>query len=206
MEAAFQEVRTHLGVETRRQWSATAIARTTPALLSRLIPVAHRLRRERALRPRRAAWYAKTVSTFSDVLAGVRRALADLDLDTDHLAALPTQEPAEMDPDWRIPEALWERIAPLLPVPPPRPKGGRPRKPDRPLMDAVFRRLWQEGLPACDAERGLEWDIESSVPAARGHGPDPVKPTGRFSRALSRRAARLPNPGPDAPLRNQRLL
>ena len=33
VEAAFQEVRTHLGVETQRQWSAAAIARTTPALL-----------------------------------------------------------------------------------------------------------------------------------------------------------------------------
>ncbi len=31
--AAFQEVRTHLGVETQRQWSAQAIACTTPVLL-----------------------------------------------------------------------------------------------------------------------------------------------------------------------------
>ena len=33
VEAAFQEVRAHLGVETQRQWSAAAIARTTPVLL-----------------------------------------------------------------------------------------------------------------------------------------------------------------------------
>ena len=33
METTFQQVRTHLGVETQRQWSAKAIARTTPALL-----------------------------------------------------------------------------------------------------------------------------------------------------------------------------
>ena len=32
-EVTFQEVRAHLGVETQRQWSAPAIARTTPALL-----------------------------------------------------------------------------------------------------------------------------------------------------------------------------
>lgn len=32
-EVTFQEVRTHLGVETQRQWSDLAIARTTPALL-----------------------------------------------------------------------------------------------------------------------------------------------------------------------------
>ena len=33
MEVTFQEVRTHLGVETQRQWSKKAITRTTPALL-----------------------------------------------------------------------------------------------------------------------------------------------------------------------------
>ena len=78
VEVTFQEVRTHLGVETQRQWSAAAIARTTPVLLglfSWLILVAHRLRREQSLRPRRAAWYAKTVPTFADVLASVRHAL-----------------------------------------------------------------------------------------------------------------------------------
>ena len=74
----FQEACAHLGVETQRQWSAPAIARTTPALLglfSWLILVAHCLRRERPLRPRRAAWYPKTVPTFSDVLADIRRLL-----------------------------------------------------------------------------------------------------------------------------------
>src|ERR1019366_9189766 len=33
METTFQEARDHLGVETQRQWSDRAIARTTPALL-----------------------------------------------------------------------------------------------------------------------------------------------------------------------------
>ena len=33
LEVTFQEVRTHLGVETQRQWSDLAIARTTPVLL-----------------------------------------------------------------------------------------------------------------------------------------------------------------------------
>ena len=33
MEVTFQEVRAHLGVETQRQWSDLAIARTTPCLL-----------------------------------------------------------------------------------------------------------------------------------------------------------------------------
>jgi hypothetical protein len=33
IEVTFAEVRRHLGVETQRQWSDPAIARTTPALL-----------------------------------------------------------------------------------------------------------------------------------------------------------------------------
>ena len=33
LEVTFQEVRAHLGVETRRQWSDRAIARTTPILM-----------------------------------------------------------------------------------------------------------------------------------------------------------------------------
>jgi hypothetical protein len=33
IETTFQETREHLGVETQRQWSDRAIARTTPALL-----------------------------------------------------------------------------------------------------------------------------------------------------------------------------
>jgi ABC-type uncharacterized transport system permease subunit len=33
LEVTFHEVRTHLGVETQRQWTERAIPRTTPALL-----------------------------------------------------------------------------------------------------------------------------------------------------------------------------
>jgi hypothetical protein len=33
MEVTFQEARQHLGVESQRQWSDRAIARTTPVLL-----------------------------------------------------------------------------------------------------------------------------------------------------------------------------
>ncbi len=73
VEVTFQEVRTHLGVETQRQWSAAAIALLL-GLFSWLILVAHHLCRTRSLRPRRAAWYVKTVPTFSDVLACVQRA------------------------------------------------------------------------------------------------------------------------------------
>ena len=41
--------------------------------------------------------------------------------------------------NWRIPDALWERIAPLLPPRKPHPLGcHRPRVDDRKAMDAIF--------------------------------------------------------------------
>src|SRR4051794_25259419 len=77
-EVTFAEVRRHLGVETQRQWSDKAIARTTPALLGLFSlvtlwtsdPGVRRL-----AQPRGAAWYQKRDLTFSDALAAVRRSL-----------------------------------------------------------------------------------------------------------------------------------
>ena len=40
--------------------------------------------------------------------------------------------------DWRIPDALWERIEPLLPAETPHPRGGRPWTPARQCMDGIF--------------------------------------------------------------------
>ncbi|GGR41058.1 hypothetical protein GCM10008957_56550 [Deinococcus ruber] len=78
LEVTFEEVRAHLGVETQRQWTDLAIARTTPALLglfSLVTLMAHE--RWQSCEPwvRRAAWYDKTLPTFVDALAEVRRAL-----------------------------------------------------------------------------------------------------------------------------------
>lgn len=80
LEVTHREVREHLGVETQRQWSDLAIARTTPALfgLFSLVTVfAHHLALAdgRAVFARRAAWYAKPLPTFSDALAAVRHVL-----------------------------------------------------------------------------------------------------------------------------------
>ena len=36
-----------------------------------------------------------------------------------------------------VPDDLWEAIAPLLPVEPPKPKGGRPREPDRAALGGI---------------------------------------------------------------------
>jgi hypothetical protein len=80
VETTFQEVRTHLGVETQRQWSDLAILRTTPALLGlfSLITVwADSLAHDAGgtLQPNAAAWYTKQEPTFSDAIAAVRRVL-----------------------------------------------------------------------------------------------------------------------------------
>ncbi len=78
VEVTFQEVRTHLGVETQRQWNAWAILRTTPALLglfSLVTLLAHRLTQRNQLPIRQAAWYVKRLPTFSDALALVRQTL-----------------------------------------------------------------------------------------------------------------------------------
>ncbi len=78
VEVTFAEVRRHLGVETQRQWSDLAIARTTPCLLALFSLVtlwASTLAARGLVLPRRAAWYAKTAITFSDALAAVRREL-----------------------------------------------------------------------------------------------------------------------------------
>lgn len=75
LEVTFHEVRTHLGVETQRQWSDRAIVRTTPALLglfSLVTLLAHLHTRRRKLPTRQSAWYYKTRPTFSDALALVR--------------------------------------------------------------------------------------------------------------------------------------
>jgi hypothetical protein len=78
IEVTFAEVRRHLGVETQRQWSDPAIARTTPALLGLFSLVtlwAHKLHASQPTTPRAAAWYPKPLPTFSDALALVRREL-----------------------------------------------------------------------------------------------------------------------------------
>jgi hypothetical protein len=75
VEVTFHEVRTHLGVETQRQWSDLAIARTTPILLglfSLVTLLAHTHAKHGKLPVRQAAWYQKPLPTFSDALAIVR--------------------------------------------------------------------------------------------------------------------------------------
>ena len=76
VEVTFREVRDHLGVETQRQWSDRAIARTTPCLLalfSIVTLLAARLDRRARAAVCTDAWYRKPRPTFTDTLAAVRR-------------------------------------------------------------------------------------------------------------------------------------
>ena len=77
VEVTFEELRAHLGMETQRQWSERAIARTTPALfgLFSLVTLAADalIEQQGGILPRTTAWYAKTNPTFADAIALVRR-------------------------------------------------------------------------------------------------------------------------------------
>jgi hypothetical protein len=78
VEVTFQETRAHLGIETQRQWSNLAIARTTPVLLglfSIVTLLAHRIALRGTLPVPQTAWYAKQKPTFSDAIALVRQRL-----------------------------------------------------------------------------------------------------------------------------------
>lgn len=75
LEVTFQEAREHLGVETQKQWSDKAIARTTPilmALYTIVCLIGHRLNEEAPLIAEKTAWYDKKRITFSDLLKAVR--------------------------------------------------------------------------------------------------------------------------------------
>lgn len=108
VEVTFAEARRHLGVETQRQWSDAAVARTTPALLGLFSLVALRagaLHARGALVPRSAGWYRKEEPTFSDALAAVRRSLwADA-------ALFPTSRRAGDRVE--VPRAVLERLTDL---------------------------------------------------------------------------------------------
>jgi DDE superfamily endonuclease len=78
LETTYAEVRAHLGVESQRQWSDRAIARTTPCLLalfSLVTLLATDLHQRGKLRLRLSAWYRKTQLTFADTIAAVRQQL-----------------------------------------------------------------------------------------------------------------------------------
>ncbi len=81
IEVTFEEARRHLGMESQRQWSDTAIDRETPCILasfSIITLIALELQKNGGDIPiQTSAWYKKTHVTFSDVLASVRRKILE---------------------------------------------------------------------------------------------------------------------------------
>jgi hypothetical protein len=76
IEVTFQEARAHLGVETQRQWSDHAVARSTPCLLglfSIVTLLAGQLHHQTRTAVWTDSWYRKSHPTFADALAAVRR-------------------------------------------------------------------------------------------------------------------------------------
>lgn len=108
METTFQQVRAHLGIETQRQWSDKAIARTTPALMglfSLVTLLANALTLREGVSVRTSTWYVKSLPTFADALALVRS----------HLWAYWTFHISADDPDMvKVPRVLLERFNDLL--------------------------------------------------------------------------------------------
>jgi DDE superfamily endonuclease len=108
MEPTFRHAREHLGLETQRQWSDKAIARTTPALLglfSLITILAHALLTHHPLTTRTAAWYTKPLPTFADALALVRSRLWS------HLTFQISTNDAHM---LKVPRVLLDRFNDLL--------------------------------------------------------------------------------------------
>jgi hypothetical protein len=72
VEVTFEEARAHLGVETHRQWSDRAIARTAPVLLgvfSLVTVLALQWRQDGQIPVLVSAWYHTAEPTFADCLA-----------------------------------------------------------------------------------------------------------------------------------------
>jgi DDE superfamily endonuclease len=108
VEVTFEEARAHLGIETQRQWSDKAIARTTPALLglySLITLFARQLMEAGQIPTRSAAWYTKKQATFSDTIALVRRHLWSVQ----YFAM--SKDNAEM---LKVPRAWLERVTDTL--------------------------------------------------------------------------------------------
>jgi len=107
LEVTFEEVRAHLGFETQRQWSTTAIGRTPPCLLGlfSLVVLLAKTLHPQELPTRQAAWYAKDEATFADALAAVRR----------HLHTHGNYPQSASDAECvQIPRPLWTSLTDLL--------------------------------------------------------------------------------------------
>lgn len=80
IEVTFEETRAHLGIETQRQWSDKAIARTTPllmGLLSILVLIAMKMHKaKKLLAHETTSWYDKKGElTLADIVMTIRKSI-----------------------------------------------------------------------------------------------------------------------------------
>jgi hypothetical protein len=108
MEVTLEESRAHLGVETQRQWSDPAIARTTPVLLALFSIVAlwaDQLYKQQVVNLEQTAWYHKQHITFSDAIAAVRSSIYQQG----------NNDTCTLNKDMVvIPKQLWEQLTTLI--------------------------------------------------------------------------------------------
>jgi hypothetical protein len=93
-----------MGIETQRQWSDVAIARTTPVLLglfSIVTLLADCLSARQIMPVRLAAWYTKELPTVADAIALARRCLWS----SCHFSTSSHRSNVV-----KVPRALWERL------------------------------------------------------------------------------------------------
>ncbi len=108
VEVTLEESRAHLGVETQRQWSDEAIARTTPVLLGLFSIVtlwADQLYKQQVLHMEQTAWYHKQHITFSDAIAAVRSSMYK---QANNETCTPNKDMV------LIPKQLWEQLTTLI--------------------------------------------------------------------------------------------
>ena len=76
IEVTFQEVKTHLGFTTLRNWSQKSVLRTAPCLLglfSLVSLIFARQHQSKTAPPLCTGWYTKHEPSFSDAITFVRR-------------------------------------------------------------------------------------------------------------------------------------
>ncbi len=105
LEVTFHAMRAHVGLETQRQWTPLAIARTTPALFSLVTLLAHPAFSRTPPPLPQTAWYVKALPTFADALALVRRRL--------RASLLFPPSASALDPE-KIPGTLLDHLCHLL--------------------------------------------------------------------------------------------
>src|SRR5260370_207501 len=105
LEVTFHAMRAHVGLETQRQWTPLAIARTTPALFSLVTLLAHPAFSRTPPPLPQTAWYVKALPTFADALALVRRRL--------WASLLFPPSASALDPE-KIPGTLLDHLCHLL--------------------------------------------------------------------------------------------